>query len=300
MQRRFLKKVNPVNQELLAKLDLRVLAIQRTAAGSWWNYRNVISPFSRLWLIQGGRAVVRHHGREFKLEPGQIHLVPAFTQHDCSCPRWLDHYHLHFVSLLPTGIDLLSLLDFDSQIKATPATLKQFQRLEALYPDRKLPCFDPSREEYRQFPMAVERAARAQPALDWFEANGLLTLLLTPFLKSAREHEGMHARATRLFLTVQEFIHAHMHETILLGDLARVAKLHPTYFSDRFQKLVGVRPLEYLMRRRIERAQYLLLTETSSVKQVAVQVGISDAAYFSRAFTRVCGSSPTAYRMTHA
>jgi len=291
--------LNPFSQELLARLDLRVLAIQRTTAGPWWNYRSVISPFSRLWLILGGRAVVRHHGREFKLAPGRIHLVPAFTQHDCSCPQRLDHYHLHFVSRLPTGIDLLSLLDFDAQMKAPPATLKQFQRLEALYPDRKLPCFDPAREEYRQFPLAVERAARAQPALDWFEANGLLTLLLTPFLKSAREHEGMHARATRLFLTVQEFIHAHMHETILLGDLARVAKLHPTYFSDRFQKLVGVRPLEYLMRRRIERAQYLLLTETSSVKQVAVQVGISDAAYFSRAFMRVCGNSPTAYRIAH-
>jgi AraC-like DNA-binding protein len=291
---------NALSQELLAKLDLRVLAIQRTTAGSWWNYKNVISPFSRLWLILGGRAVVRHHGREFLLEPGQFHLVPPFTQHDCVCRRRLDHYHLHFVSRLPTGIDLLSLLDFDCQVKTPADTLRQFQRLETLYPDRKLPCFDPSREEYRQFPAVVERAAHAQPALDWFEANGLLTLLLTPFLKSAREHEGMHARATRLFLTVQEFIHAHMHETILLGDLARVAKLHPTYFSDRFQKLVGVRPLEYLLRRRIERAQYLLLTEASSVKQVAVQVGIPDPAYFSRAFTRVCGSSPTAYRVAHA
>jgi len=290
---------SPISQELLSQLDLRVLAIQRTTAGPWWNYRNVISPFSRLWLILGGRAVVRHHGREFKLEPGQLHLVPAFTQHDCFCRQRLDHYHLHLVSRLPTGIDLLSLLDFDFQIKAPAAALKQFQRLETLYPDRKLPCFDPSRTEYREFPMTVEQAAHAQPALEWFEANGLLALLLTPFLKSAREHEGMHARATRLFLAVQEFVHAHMHETILLGDLARVAKLHPTYFSDRFQKLVGVRPLEYLMRWRIERAQYLLLTETASVKQVAVQVGIPDAAYFSRAFTRVCGSSPTAYRMAH-
>jgi len=289
-----------INQDLLGGLDLKVLTIQRTEAGRWWNFRNVISPFSRLWLILGGGAVVRHHGREFKLVPGQIHLVPPFTQHDCFCRQRLDHYHLHFVSRLPTGLDLLSLLDFDSQMKSPAATLDQFRRLETIYPDRKLPCFDPSRAEYRQFPMTVERIAHAQPALDWFEANGLLRLLLTPFLKSAREHEGMHARATRLFLTVQEFIHAHMHEAIRLGDLARVAKLHPTYFSDRFQKLVGVRPLEYLMRRRIERAQYLLLTETSSIKQVAVQVGILDAAYFSRAFTRMCGNSPTAYRFAHA
>ena len=123
-------------------------------------------------------------------------------------------------------------------------------------------------------------------------------MLLNPFLKSAREHEGVHARATRLFSSVQEFIHTHMSEPILLRDLARVAGLHPTYFSDRFQTLVGVRPLEYLMRRRIERAQYLLLTSHVSVKEVADAVGISDAAYFSRVFARLCQVAPSQYRRT--
>jgi AraC-like DNA-binding protein len=289
-----------LNQQVLAALDLKVLTIQRTVAGRWWNYRNVISPYSRLWLILDGHGVVRHHGREFKLKAGQLHLVPPFTTHDCSCSRRLDHYHLHFVSRLPTGIDLLSLLDFEFQIKTPVDTLKYFRRLENLYPDRKLPCFDPARDEYRRLPAMAEQAWRNILPVHWFEANALLGLLLTPFLHSAQEHEGIHARATRLFLSVQEFIHDKMHETILLGDLARVARLHPTYFSDRFQELVGVRPLEYLMRRRIERAQYLLLTSSSSIKQIAVKVGIPDAAYFARVFTRVCGNSPSAYRTVHS
>jgi AraC-like DNA-binding protein len=289
-----------LTQQVLAALDLKVLTIQRTEAGRWWNFRNVISPFSRLWLILDGSGVVRHHGREFKLTPGQLHLVPPFTAHDCSCSRRLDHYHLHFVSRLPTGVDLLSLVDFDFQLPAPTGVLGQFRRLEALYPNRKLPCFDPAREEYRRLPAVAEQQVAGITAVDWFEGNGLLTQMLTPFMKSAREHEGIHARATRLFLTVQEFISEHMHEPILLGDLARVAELHPTYFSDRFQELVGVRPLEYLMRRRIERAQYLLLTSSSSVKQVAAAVGIADAAYFTRAFTRVCGTSPTDYRAAHS
>lgn len=289
-----------LNQELLAGLDLKVLAIQRTEAGRWWNFRHVISPFSRLWLILDGRAVVTHHGRRFTLEAGQLHLVPPFAIHDCSCSRRLDHYHLHFVSRLPTGIDLLSLLDFEFQLTAPGRALELFQRLEVLYPDRKLPCYDPAREEYRRFPVAVEQAAHDAAAVDWFEANGILKLLLTPFLQSARSHEGIHARATRQFLAVQEFIHEHMQETILLGDLARAAKLHPTYFSDRFRELVGVRPLEYLMRRRMERAQYLLLTRRAPVKQVAAEVGICDAAYFTRAFTRICGMSPTDYRTAHS
>jgi AraC-like DNA-binding protein len=289
-----------LNQEMLAGLDLRVLAIQRTAAGRWWNFRNVISPFSRLWLILEGHAVVRHHGRTFRLEPGRLHLVPPFTEHDCSCSGRLDHYHLHFVARLRTGIDLFSLLNCSFQLPAAPESLPQFQRLEALSPGRKLPCFDPAQEEYRRFPIAAEQAAHEMAAADWFEASGLLTLLLSPFLRSARGQEGAHARVTQQFLAVQQCIHERMHESLRLGDLARVANLHPTYFSDRFRELVGVRPLEYLMRRRLERAQYLLLTSRASVKQVAVEVGIPDAAYFTRVFSRICGASPTDYRAAHS
>lgn len=289
-----------LSQELLVQLDLRALAVQRTAAGKWWNFQNVVSPFSRLWLILDGRGVVKHHGRTFQLKPGQLHLVPPFTVHDCACARRLDHYHLHLVSRLPTGIDLLSLLDCEFQIPAGPEVLKQFQRLEALYPNRKLPCFDPAREEYRRFPLMVEQSDRQMPPADWFEAAGLLRLLLAPFLRGAREHEGMHARATGQFLAVQQYIHENMQQRILLADLARVTGLNPTYFSDRFQELVGVRPLEYLTRRRMERAQYLLLTTHAPVKQVAAEVGIPDAAYFTRAFAKFCGRSPSDYRTLHS
>jgi AraC-like DNA-binding protein len=288
-----------VTQEMLASLDLKVLAVQRTVAGRWWNYHHVISPFARLWLILDGRATVYHHGKQFTLTAGQAHLVPPFTVHDCSCARRFDHYHLHFVSRLPTGIDFLSLLAFEFQIRSAADTLKLLQRLEDLHPNRKLPCFDPARDEYRRFSLTAEQSNHEMPAVDSFEAKGLLTLLLTPFLRSAQTHEGVHTRATLQFLAVQEFIHTNMHKPLRLGDLARVAKLHPTYFSDRFRELVGVRPLEYLMRRRMERAQYLLLTSRDSVKQVAAQVGVADAAYFTRAFKRFCTYAPSDYRASH-
>ena len=291
--------ISTLNHELLNSLDLKVLAVQRTEAGRWWNFQQVISPFSRLWLILDGRAVVRHHEREFSLRPGHLHLVPAFTVHDCSCARHFNHYHLHFAARLPTGIDLFSLLDSEHQVIAAPDTLALFQRLEAIYPDRKLPCFDPGREEYKRFPALTEQAESPARALDNFEAKGTLTLLLTQFLRSARPHEGVHARVTRQFLAVQEFIHTHMDQRILLNDLARVVELNPTYFSDQFKRVIGVRPLDYLMRRRIERAQYLLLTSQSSVKEIANAVGVPDPAYFSRVFTSLCQSSPTQYRSSH-
>jgi AraC-like DNA-binding protein len=289
-----------LNHELLNSLDLQVLAVQRTQAGRWWNFKNVISPFSRLWLILDGRAVVRHHSRTFALRPGQFHLVPAFAVHDCACSHGFNHYHLHFTARLPTGIDLFSLLDCEYQVDSAPEMLTLFKRLEAIYPDRKLPCFDPRREEYQRFPVLNGSPESPDGALAGFEARGALTLLVSAFLKSARNHEGVHARVTRQFLAVQEFIHVNMREKIMLADLARVVALNPTYFSDQFKRVVGVRPLDYLARRRIERAQYLLLTTRDSVKAIAHAVGIADPAYFSRLFTRLCQATPTEYRSVHS
>ena len=288
------------NYELLNSLDMTVLTIERSNVGRWWNYKNVISPFSRLWLILGGRAVVSHHGREFVLRPGQLHLVPAFTVHDCWCPKSLDHYHLHFTAGLPTGIELFSLLDCEYQIDPPADALALLKRLESIYPDRKIPCSDPSREEYKRVHGFTEHAKHQSDALDVFEAKGALTLLVSEFLKSSHTHEGVHARVAHQFLTVQEFIHTSMHGKISLGDLARVAGLNPTYFSDRFARVIGIRPLEYVMRRRIERAQYLLLTSRAPVKEVAAAVGVPDPAYFSRVFARFCKTSPSGYRLAHS
>ena len=53
------------------------------------------------------------------------------------------------------------------------------------------------------------------------------------------------------------------------------------------------------MQRRMERAQYLLLTSHASVKEIAHAVGLPDPAYFSRIFTRLYRVPPSEYRTHH-
>jgi two-component system response regulator YesN len=121
---------------------------------------------------------------------------------------------------------------------------------------------------------------------------------MKPFLIASPLQLGTGPVTTEPFPAVQDFINRHLAEPIILADLARVAGLHPTYFSDRFQRQMGIRPLEYLRRRRMDRARHLLRTSKASIKEVTYHVGLRDPAYFSRVFVKYCQVSPSAYRTT--
>jgi AraC-like DNA-binding protein/mannose-6-phosphate isomerase-like protein (cupin superfamily) len=82
-------------------------------------------------------------------------------------------------------------------------------------------------------------------------------------------------------------------------DLARMAKeagMSRTAFAVRFHELVGEPPLKYATRCRMDRAAGLLRSTEAPIAQVAARVGYDSEVGFGRAFKRVTGISPAAYR----
>ena len=84
-----------------------------------------------------------------------------------------------------------------------------------------------------------------------------------------------------------------------LGDLARLSRLSRAHFSRAFKSSFGTTPHQYIVQRRIARAQQALLTSAEPLSQVALTCGFADQSHFSRVFRRQVGSSPLAWRRTH-
>ncbi|MGH3473098.1 MAG: helix-turn-helix transcriptional regulator [Nocardioidaceae bacterium] len=78
--------------------------------------------------------------------------------------------------------------------------------------------------------------------------------------------------------------------------LAKAALMSPAHFSRQFRAAYGETPYNYLMTRRIERAQALLRRGDLSVTQVCMEVGCTSLGSFSSRFTELVGETPTAYR----
>jgi transcriptional regulator GlxA family with amidase domain len=63
---------------------------------------------------------------------------------------------------------------------------------------------------------------------------------------------------------------------------------------------MGDSPHGYVMRRRMERAQGLMLSTDASLAQIAADCGLADQAHFSKVFRRFAGESPAAWRRARA
>ena len=69
------------------------------------------------------------------------------------------------------------------------------------------------------------------------------------------------------------------------------------YARDNFKRLTGFTPKEYLARRRIERAKFLidLYSRTKPIYEIAEECGYGDYVYFSKKFKEYTGFSPREY-----
>ncbi len=95
---------------------------------------------------------------------------------------------------------------------------------------------------------------------------------------------------------VLSYIDANLETTIRNKDLAAVARLSEFHFNVAFRNSVGHSPHEYLMRRRVERAQGIMLSTGRPLSEIAAECGLADQAHLTRLFRRVVGDSPAAWR----
>jgi AraC-like DNA-binding protein len=84
--------------------------------------------------------------------------------------------------------------------------------------------------------------------------------------------------------------------SITTDDLARIARLSPCHFSRAFRESFGDSPHKYVMRRRVERAQGLMLATELSLGQIAVECGLADQAHLCKLFLKIAGESPGMWR----
>lgn len=92
------------------------------------------------------------------------------------------------------------------------------------------------------------------------------------------------------------YISQHLTEELTVSKIAASLYITPNYFSRLFKRVTKEGCNEYIVRKRIEKAKSLLETTSMKTGKIAMLVGYRDTNYFSLAFKKHTGKSPTKYR----
>lgn len=142
----------------------------------------------------------------------------------------------------------------------------------------------------------IKREALEKRAGQSLVLTRLIEVLLVEALRSAPAEltaTGLLAglRDTQLAVALQG-IHTQTAHPWTLVTLARLAGMSRSSFADRFTRVVGVTPLNYLLQWRLAVAKDLLRNGQMTVAEAALTIGYESASGFSTAFSRETGKSP--------
>jgi AraC-like DNA-binding protein len=94
----------------------------------------------------------------------------------------------------------------------------------------------------------------------------------------------------------KESMDANLNKEINIARLAYECGLSTSQFARAFKQSTGCPPHRWLLQRRIERAQDLLLTSDKALAEIASSCGFFDPSHLTRAFGQTVGTSPGLWR----
>ena len=89
---------------------------------------------------------------------------------------------------------------------------------------------------------------------------------------------------------------ANLDKEITIARLAHDCGLSASQFARAFRQSTGCTPHRWLLQRRVEWAQHLLLTSDKTLAEIASSCGFFDPSHLTRAFGRTVGTSPGSWR----
>lgn len=224
-----------------------------------------------------GKLVWEIDGQAHPLAKGDLVIVPPGVSHRAwSTTAKTKILSIHVMPMLPDGQDAFVLLP--------PPRLLTVQA-----GSRLMGYLKGASDEWTHF------GQNAAPTCRLYQAGWARLIVLELLREHCRIDPAM-PTVDPLILDILKLLEKHACQTVTLPTLAKAVGYTAQHVNRLFSRVLGVTPLQYHRRLKIEKAAQMLAQTALSVQGVASEVGIEDAAYFSRLFSQHFGQSPQTYR----
>ena len=133
-------------------------------------------------------------------------------------------------------------------------------------------------------------------ALDAMSTSILTELYGQLSLKFTRESSPENQK--QIYLDILDYIKTNITRPLKISEIAAHFGYNEKYLSHRFAEVFDIPLKQYILRVKIEQANFLLTDTNKSVSEIARELGFSDNHNFSRTYKRLTGLTPSEYRDT--
>jgi AraC-like DNA-binding protein len=265
-------------------------------------------PYNTFWLVLSGSARMQFNRDVYEVKKYDIVALPAQSFH-----KWISlggEEPFHYLSLACEAkvgaFDLLRLYHFpyhttlvdhrayEELIDLWFELSENFHRLLREFNENDIKSSERKRTTKDEYPVFV---FDTKQTIQYLKIRSLGNLWIHRLFASL-QHELLEKPVTydtRVY-DVCDYIKENLHERLSLEELARLVSLSKEHLRFLFQKELGLSPMKYVARVRLQEAQELLLLTSDSIKEIAGRLGFDDQHHFTRAFHRAEGMSPSEYR----
>ena len=125
------------------------------------------------------------------------------------------------------------------------------------------------------------------------EAYADLLLIMAEYIE---KNNLMSDNEQSLGQLIQSYVEKNLSGKITLADLSWNLHCSTVTLTEHFKREFGITIMQYVMQKRMEAAEAMLLKGTRSIGEIATTCGFLDMEYFSRTFKSIYGMSPSTWR----
>lgn len=234
-------------------------------------------PNHQIIYCTSGSGVLKVADDEYLVEAGDVMYIPSNVPHEYYPTETI--WELHW--LVFDGKDVGSIMQHCKLVKAKLVHINDLSSLETIF-------------------KKILYSMRTNYYCGGFDRSSLMYSFLIELSKLMYLQENTHYnQQLKQLKPVLDYINANYQREITLPELANIINITPQYLCRIFKNCLNVRPVEYIVKKRIQQAKILLVEDKLNVAEISLKVGYNDCSYFCAIFKKHESLSPAEFRSLH-
>jgi AraC family transcriptional regulator len=202
-----------------------MLNVDYVKLDSRWNYKNVVSPYHRIYYIDEGEGEISDAEKTVTLEACYLYIIPSFTLCNLICRSYLSQYFVQFFEESPDGTTLFTNSRAVFKVKAMEIDMVNFQRLVAINPGRGIKRSDnPKVYEKNVYYKQYQEMNNSQSLPHFLETQGILFQLVARLSEHEMTYKSNNHFIPAKIIEAMQFITINLHLSLSVSFLATMGE----------------------------------------------------------------------------